>query len=394
VAGEQVKTFCIVKRILICIVLVAMSQLPCKAANSELKPYVEFLEAQHTSAKDYVLSLFQSYDIVILCERDHREMTQYDLLLDILGDKRFTQDVKNVYCEIGNVWYNDALNHFLHNPKLSQQTVADSAMYFQRYRKFPLWDKANFSYFLTGTYRLNQQLPPDSKVSIRGLGGNAPATTDEDIQQLLHNDRYWDEMLAANFMRYYQQGSTQKALVVLNYRHAFLFGDANAGALIAKQLPGKVANVYISSLALQISDSKQKGDEDGISYHAIQGGRWDASFIQTKKTDLGFNLNGTPFGKASCDMIPAQLNPGLTYGDVFTGMVYYRDFRDFQVVEGIENFVDGDFAKELEQRRLLYNRVAKQNLQPEDLLKSNTVRRRSYREEMPEAVKEIEAWLK
>lgn len=49
------------------------------AYDSALDPYVDFLKEQTTSAKDYILGLFDDYDIVILCERNHRDMTQYDL---------------------------------------------------------------------------------------------------------------------------------------------------------------------------------------------------------------------------------------------------------------------------------------------------------------------------
>ena len=45
--------------------------------------YLDFLELQEKSAKEYVLDLFKEYDIVVLCERDHKEFTQYELFLDI-----------------------------------------------------------------------------------------------------------------------------------------------------------------------------------------------------------------------------------------------------------------------------------------------------------------------
>ena len=55
--------------------------------NLHIEAYTTFLQEDHVSAKDYILGLFSQYDIVILCERDHREMTQYELILDILADK-------------------------------------------------------------------------------------------------------------------------------------------------------------------------------------------------------------------------------------------------------------------------------------------------------------------
>ena len=88
--------------------------LHAQQADSIFTSYVHFLNRQQTSAKDYVLGLFDKYDVLVLCERDHREWTQYDLILDILADKRFTRKVGNLYTEIGNVHHNDELNAFSH----------------------------------------------------------------------------------------------------------------------------------------------------------------------------------------------------------------------------------------------------------------------------------------
>ena len=66
-------------------------------SNLHIEAYTTFLQGEHPSAKDYILGLFARYDIVILCERDHREMTQYELILDILADKRFIKEVGVAY---------------------------------------------------------------------------------------------------------------------------------------------------------------------------------------------------------------------------------------------------------------------------------------------------------
>lgn len=75
--------------------------------------YEDFLASQNLSAKEYILSLFKKYDIVILCERDHRELTQYDLILEVISDEQFRAEVGNVYTEIGNYQRNNFLNEYL-----------------------------------------------------------------------------------------------------------------------------------------------------------------------------------------------------------------------------------------------------------------------------------------
>ena len=53
---------------------------------NRIDKYLNFLHQVEVSAKDYVLRLFQEYDLVILAERYHAEETQYELINDIIKD--------------------------------------------------------------------------------------------------------------------------------------------------------------------------------------------------------------------------------------------------------------------------------------------------------------------
>ena len=69
------------ERFLVIIEILLFSNLAfCQEYNPAITKYVNFLETQNTSAKDYVLELFKKFDVVVLCERNHGEMTQYDLI--------------------------------------------------------------------------------------------------------------------------------------------------------------------------------------------------------------------------------------------------------------------------------------------------------------------------
>ena len=71
-------------------------------AQSELTPYINFLQKQQTP-KEYIFALWKESDIIILGERDHRDTTQYNLILDILSDKRFIENIGYLYLEVGVV---------------------------------------------------------------------------------------------------------------------------------------------------------------------------------------------------------------------------------------------------------------------------------------------------
>ena len=69
--------------------------------HDSIKAYVDFLEKPHKSAKDYIIGLFDKYDFVVFVERQHPEMLQYELLMDIFKDKRFQEQVGHIFHEIG-----------------------------------------------------------------------------------------------------------------------------------------------------------------------------------------------------------------------------------------------------------------------------------------------------
>lgn len=370
-----------------------------KAGNPELHAYTDFLAGKRTSAEEYVVGLFDDYDIVILCERDHREMTQYELILKVLGNERFTQRAGNAYFEIGSSLNNERLNEFLHACSLPPEEVSGAVLAFQRDAYgAALWEKANYSRYLTGVYEINRTLPRDKRLGIYNLdlGVDWETATEKEIRQrdeaVAHRR---DSLLAANFIRLYrQQPAGGKALVVLNYRHAFLkdlYGRKNAGRYIAEAFPGRVANVYLNSFALERNSASRS-----VEIAAVNGGKWDAAFRLAGKDDLGFDFDGTPFGSDRLDIIPFESDH--TFADFFTGFVYYTPFPELRSVTGIEGFVDDEFAPELMRRYRLEQKVYGNDLPTVDELKKryNTVEDKRYREcpeQFGRALEQIEKWL-
>lgn len=361
---------------------------------SEIKIYTDFLDQQHCSAKEYIFRLFEKYDIVILCERDHRDITQYGLLLEIFKDKRFTKEIKNAYFEIGNNVYNDTLNAFLKNSHLTPRETKESVLSFQRNSYgAPLWEKANYAYYLKEVHNINKNLPEEEKISIHGLdiGINWQHPTVEDLRKRDSLMPFRDSIIGNLFLNYFDRQNTSKALVVLNYRHAFLrdlLGRVNAGRFIANAHKGKVANVFLNSFIL----SKNANNPDHIAL--IHDGQWDAAFFKAGKNDLGFDFANSPFGQASCDMIPVVNN--FKYSDIFTGFIYYQYIMDVKTVTGIKNYIDDQFGAELMERYKLEQKLYQNQLPDiEDLKKEyNTVTEETYRQQYPYLQKDIDKWLK
>ncbi len=388
------------KKIYILIFLISSLSFFGQAQNTnELKKYTDFLETQNTSAKAYILNLFKKYDIVILCERDHREITQYDLILDILKDKWFEKNVKNAYFEIGNIKNDSVLNAFVHNKKLSSQEVEQTALNIQRNSYgAALWEKANYLYYIKGVQNINKTLSRKNQVNIFGLdiGVDWETATEKDIRLRDSLMPLRDSILANNFINFYKnQKKSHKALIILNYRHAFLkdiYNKKNAGRFIANAFPEKVANVYINSFAFK--ENMQTNQYDEI---ALQNGKWDAAFIKIGKNNIGFDFQNTPFGVDNLDIFP--LKNDFTFEQYFTGFVYYNYFPDLRIVTGINGYIDDNFAPEIMRRYKLEQKVYNNQIPTiEDLKKiKNTVEDKTYKEDKEDfgtAIKQIESWLK
>jgi hypothetical protein len=71
------------------------------AYDKTIENYVQFLKQQKQTPVDYIRSLFQTYDLVVLCERSHPEVTQYDMIYELAADKRFQQQAGHIFMENG-----------------------------------------------------------------------------------------------------------------------------------------------------------------------------------------------------------------------------------------------------------------------------------------------------
>jgi hypothetical protein len=328
-----------------------------------LKPYVEFLGKNPVSAKEYVLELFKDHDIVIICERGHPELTQYDLFLSIVSDPRFINDVGNVFTEIGLSTQADRVNAFVHAENLPPDTVGRRLIEFQRNCTFhPIWENINYPYFIRGIYALNQKLPVGKKINL--FNSDMPfdwATVDTTQLRM-----FWDglgtrdSVIASQVITRFDAmertaGKRHKALVIMNYRHAFGHKfettkgvrPQNVGRFLFDRYGDRVANAYLNFVALKAVRS-----DNDIDFVAIQDGKWDASFKAMKITDAGFDFQNSPFGRDTFDIYPRKVE--FTYQDVFNGLLYYLSPDRQKYVPGVPGLVDSGFTQEIQRRfRLL-----------------------------------------
>lgn len=284
---------------------------PRPSAHS-VKAYTDFLNDNRQEINDYVMGLFDRYDHVIICERAHREMTQYDMIYNLVTDKRFVDKVGHVFTEIGNAESRDAYKTFVDTEFANDSSVEKglSAFMTENQSVHLLWPNTNWFEFLKKMYYFNHGR--DKKVEILFTDRNWIDRSELDFR---------DSIMADNIINTLIPDSIEKSLIIMNYRHAYLT-PGNCGHYVERKFPGKVANVMINTGRASFP-ALMMGHEVLVP---IRHGKWDVAFEQISDRDFAFDFKGSPFGKDPFDHFVMPWNQANTrrYEEMFTGFIFYE----------------------------------------------------------------------
>ena len=336
--------------------------------NKELAPYKDFLNKQNLSAKDYIIQLFDRYDIVIFNEREHFELTQYDLILSVIKSKEFSEKVGNVFMEIGGSNFDKPINEYLLSANLTKEESIEKALSIQRNMCwYPLWDEYNYHYFLTGLYEINKLLPPANKIKLHptdlAIDWQAIKTVD-DVKSKIQNRSVQngrDSVMAKNIISKIQEinnqkGKRKKYFIILNAGHAgrgeyVIMGDStkSAASYIFEKYPTQTANVLTNYQNLLFLKNPSKLPPA----MPILKGKWDAAFESLGIDDKGFDIKNSPLENQLFENLP-MADSTMTYKDVYTGYVFYKSAPKQENVRGVNNIVNKEFEIEIIRRWKLW----------------------------------------
>lgn len=380
--------------------------------NTAIAPYVNYLNNHTNSAKEYVFGLFKTHDIVIICERMHPEFTQYEFLMDVISDKRFINEVGNVFTEVGVSSLNPALNTFLQTKNLSKKKQEEQIINFRRDLMWAvIWEPSNYTYLLESLYNINSKLAKHDAVNLY------PSDIPFDWQKAdslyfkttvlpLIKDR--DSVIASQIIKQFDiirnsSSKHKKALVIMNYRHAFNNNFyrkdgkqiKNVALFLFEHYGNKAANILLNCNGWDKKDNSL----------LLQQGKWDAAFAATGNKSSGFNLMNTPFGKDSFDLwVPG--NAGFTYKDVFTGFVFYNPIEAQKLISGVPGFLDSAYLDEFFRRyqltrfvptnmkKLTDEEIAQMKKNPQDIKRYINEKKEGQLPNIDSLIKVRNAWLK
>ena len=328
------------------------------AQNQTLKDYVQYINNYSSTPVEYIFKLFEQSDIVVIGERDHRDTTQYQLILDILKDPRFVKEIGYVYTEVGCENRTSEVNKLIKGKFQNNEDFMNHLYSYLRTGEvfYPLWEKYNRVQFLKGLYEINR----DNRRKITlGLTDCAFSWSDissaQEYKDFYYSSacEYRDSTMAANFAQMFEQQKPKKgkrkALIITNQPHAI-------NATMAKRTyhrQGKWLKERYGqdNVKIVIFNWAEYRFYDGKTFPLIAGGLWDAAFEVIDCKPFGMDIKGTPFGNTPY-LDPAYKN--LRWEDVADGIIYYKPFYETIVTVGIPNIIDSGFESEFMRRIRIY----------------------------------------
>ena len=327
--------------------------------SPEIKPYVEFIKKCNTSPVDYIMELFEKYDVVVLGERDHRDTTQYILIQQIISDPRFIDKVGNVLTEIGVYNMRDELNRVLHEDYQSNSDFdKELAEVLFNIQWIPLYENTNYTQFFTDVYLINKKLSFQKKISIYPTDvqyswEENKTITNKEFKPFLNVLKHRDLIMGNNAVDALHKifaSPRKKALIIYNAFHSSKFYKNNhddnffAYQVIADRFPGRVVNV-----ALNWAIAKYNRPYTGLT----NGGKWDAAFAACDNKSVGFDLSGTIFGDDIFDLMN-EFTDEHAYKDVYHGFIFYKPASEwtFSLGNPIFRNLDKSYIKDEWARRI------------------------------------------
>lgn len=324
--------------------------------SQTLADYVNYINEHGESPKEYIFERFKYVDVIILGERDHRDTTQYDLILDIIGDPRFSDNIGFVYTEVGVTNMTGEANNLIKDEYADDDDFYKAFLSFYREMDYEnLWEKYNGYKFIRGLYDINRGLPIDRKITW-GLTDRpwiwtqATYEDGEYNRYRVYQDR--DRKMADNFLRLYGEqpvkNGRRKALVITNAPHAMKSAtgyykkncsDHTQGSYIVKALGKKHVDVIMLN-SYHMHDG----------YELFADGAWDAAFEITGCKPVAVSFRKTPFGQCKDPVLG-----GGRWSRYADGLIFYVPFYKFKNIIGIPGILDNDFMDEYIRRDSIIN---------------------------------------
>ena len=332
----------------------------------EIKPFANYIEQCNTSPVNYIMGLFEKYDVVVLGERSHRDMTQYDLIQQIISDPRFIAKVGNVFTEVGVYNMADELNAVLKGT-YSNDAAFDTELVKVIFNMdfMPLWEKTNYTKLMKDAYLVNKNLPAKEKISVTPTEmpfswEQAKNMTAEEFKATVREMWKHKDLIMGNnainelYKIFNGTDYRKKALIIYNTPHSCRY-FANqelaqspyfAYQIIADRFPKRVVNVALNWAVVSNNDN---------NILLSNGGKIDAAFAACGNKSIGFDLANSPFGNCVFDYATPRSTNEVKMKDVYHGFIFHKPIYEWIYSIGVPNLDKIDCKDELARRTKIFS---------------------------------------
>ena len=331
--------------------------------SEEIKPLVNYIEQCNTSPVDYIMGLFEKYDVVVLGERSHGDMTQYDLVNQIISDPRFIEKVGHVFTEVGVYNMTEQLNNILKGTYINDDAFDKELVQVIFNMDFvTLWEKTNYTKLMKDVYLINKNLPAKEKISVTPTEmpfswEQSKAMTGEEFQTTVHEMWKHKDLIMGNnainelYKIFNGNDLRKKALIIYNMPHSCrYFANQDqwqyfAYQIISDRFPKRVANVALNWW----SEISNDGDMS-----LSNGGKLDAAFAACGNKSIGFDLANSPFGDCAFDYAEPKSTKEVKMKDVYQGFIFYKPIYEWMHSIGVPNLDKIDCKDEIARRARIF----------------------------------------
>ncbi len=321
--------------------------------SQSVAEYVDYMQQKGMDPKEYIFEAFKKHDVVILGERDHRDTTQYEFILDLLADPRFAQEIGYVYTEVGVINQRENANRLIKGNFATHEDFYAAYIKFARDMDYSIWACYNNYQFVRGLYEINRRLPEDRKITwgltdvawdwYKGTydsGKGCDSLINEYALGHLEKEMDRDHVMAENFRKMYleqpKRNGKRKALLITNQPHSVDFKKDTREGMYLKRWFGKNRVKIVLMNWYDIYSEPEKG----VLY---ADGAWDAAFERRGCKPVAVDFKRSPFGK----VIDSYYG---RWSDVADGMIFYTPFYKLKPVYGIPGLISADFIEEYRRR--------------------------------------------
>ncbi len=310
---------------------------------------VEYLKQHPKSPKDYLVSKFKNYPLVLLGE-DHAVKENLDFVKSIIPEL-YQAGVYNLCMEFGAFEKQKELDELL-NAEIFDERKAKNMFFYYNVG----WAYKEYFDIYKAVWEFNKTLKPDAKkfriinlsYQYRWENFKGGARTPENMKAVFNlgtPDQFRTEIIKKEII-----DKDEKALIYMGHVHVFTkykmpilkvnkddfcdYDEGMVGNRLYKLMPDKIFNIMFHTPMF----SKTQYNP---AYVSPANGELENALQKLDYPQIGFDLINTPVGKLRDNSFFSFCHPDFKMEDFFDGYIFLKPFKDLTGCTYYDDFFTG-----------------------------------------------------